>query len=377
MRPETVRKTCGWLLLACAVVAVGAWQLRARDAMKNWDPDVARAANRPIPVRTVTVEKRDLEETIGGTSVTLPAQTAQIMIPMSSSEVTDREVKTVNQHPGSVVKQGDTLIEFDPTLFEHVVRQREAIVNKAKMEHETMAKLYEKNAVSGLEVNEAKVEMETAELQMAMAKRDLELCTVTSPINGTIESVNVVPQMRLTGGVTLATVHQLDPIFVQMDFPMERIDSLEVGQPVEVVLDAFPQDTFQGKVTRISPVVSTKTRVLPVIVEVPNPELRIYAGISGFARLKNSKPASTAVPSVAVIKKHEKAMVVCVEDSRAKIREVHTGSLTEGGEVQILDGVAPGDVVMVYGQDAIEENDLVNVDWQQWTRRASADAVAE
>jgi Cu(I)/Ag(I) efflux system membrane fusion protein len=178
--------------------------------------------------------------------------------------------------------------------------------------------------------------------------------------------------MRLTGGATLATVHQLDPIFVQMDFPMERIDSLKVGQPVDVVLDAFPQDTFTGKVTRISPVVSTKTRVLPVIVEVANPEQRIRAGISGFARVKSTKSGTTTVPSVAVIKQQQRAMVVCVEESRAKIREVHTGPLTGSGEVQILDGLNSGDEVIVYGQDAVHENDLVNADWRNWTRRPLA-----
>jgi hypothetical protein len=112
-------------------------------------------------------------------------------------------------------------------------------------------------------------------------------------------------------------------------------------------------------------------------VEVPNPELRIYAGISGFARLKNTKSNTTAVPSVAIIKKHEKAMIVCVEENRAKIREVQTGPLAENGEVEIIEGVAPGDMVMVYGHDAVEENDLVNVDWQQWTRRNRVDAVAK
>ncbi len=369
MRTETVRKACGWLLLACVVAFVGAWQLRARDAMKNWDPDLARKANRPIPVRTVKVEKRDLEETIGGTCVTLPAQTAQIMLPTTSSQVADREVKFVGRHPGADVKQGELLIEFDPTLFAHVVRQREAMVEKSKVEHETMVKLFEKHAVAGLEVITAKVALETAELELALAKRDLELCTVKSPIDGTVEQVNVVPQMRIGGGVMLAVVHQLDPIFVQMDFPMERIDSLKVGQPVEVVLDAFPQDTFNGKVSQISPVVSTKTRVLPVIVEVANPQHRIRAGISGFSRLKSVKPGMTAVPNVAVIKQQQKAMVVCVEDSRAKIREVHTGPMTEAGQVQILDGLKSGDEVVVFGQDALQENDFVNVDWHKWTRR--------
>src|SRR4051794_9159793 len=107
-----IRWTAGLLLLACAVVAIGLWQLRARDAMVAWDPDTARAKNAPLPVRTVTVETKDLEETIGGTAVTYPAETATISIPVSSSQVVDREVKQVNARPGTVVKKGDVLLTF-------------------------------------------------------------------------------------------------------------------------------------------------------------------------------------------------------------------------------------------------------------------------
>jgi RND family efflux transporter MFP subunit len=154
-----------------------------------------------------------------------------------------------------------------------------------------------------------------------------------------------------------------------MDYPMERIDTLDVGQPAEVSLDAFGQETFSGKVIRIAPVVSTKTRVLPVIVEVANPGNRIRAGISGFVRVMSVKPSATTIPSVAVIKKQEKAMVICVEDSRAKLREVQTGPVIQAGHIEILDGLDSGEEVIVFGQDAVQENDVVNADWREWTRR--------
>jgi membrane fusion protein, multidrug efflux system len=156
---------------------------------------------------------------------------------------------------------------------------------------------------------------------------------------------------------------------VQMDYPMERIDSLKLGQMAEVTLDAFAQETFTGKVIRIAPIVSTKTRVLPVMLEISNPDNRIKAGISGFVRIKSMKPDATTIPSVAVIKKQQKAMVVCIKDNHAIIREVRTGNLSKAGEIEILDGLQNGDEVVIYGQDSIQDNDIVNVDWRQWTRR--------
>ena len=124
--------------------------------------------------------------------------------------------------------------------------------------------------------------------------------------------------MHMAGGGVLAVIQKLDPIYVQMDYPMERIDALRIGQTAEVTLDAFAQETFIGKVIRIAPIVSTKTRVLPIMLEVSNPDNRIKAGISGFVHIKTAKSGSTTIPTVAVIKKQQKAMVVCVENNHAE-----------------------------------------------------------
>lgn len=365
-----LQRVIGISVLVLAMVGTALWQVRAQRAMVQWDPVVARKANQPIPVRTVKVDKKDREETIGGTAVTMPARIATITIPMSSSEVVDRTVKAVSSWPGSLVKQGQTIIEFEPALFQQVVREREATLSQANKALEAMQKLFTQKAASGLQLETAKVDVETAKLKFDLAKRDLGLAVIHSPVDGVVEEVNVVPQGQVGGNTTLAVVTQLDPIYVQMDYPMERLDSLKLGQTAEIVLDAFPQDIFAGKVTRIAPVVSTKSRVLPVTLEIPNPENRIKAGIAGFVRIKSAKSAATAVPTVAVIKKDQKSMVVCVENSRAKMREVRTGAVIHEGEIEILDGVKPGEEIVVYGQKDVREDDVVNVDWAQWTHRS-------
>jgi membrane fusion protein (multidrug efflux system) len=364
-----VRWTAGLLLLGCTVVAVGAWQLQARNAMVAWDPDAARSHDQPIPVRTVKVEERTLDESIGGTAVTMPAQTAMVSIPVSSSAAADWLVKEVNFRQGSIVKQGEVLVTFEPTLFQQTVKQRAALADHARRELDSLQRLQVQKAASPMQVSQAAAAVETASLELALAERDLKLCQVSSPVNGVVDQLDVVPQMRVGGGAVVATVHQLDPIYVQMDYPMERLDSLQLGQSAEVTLDAYAQETFTGKVIRIAPVVSTKTRVLPVMLEVPNPDNRIRAGISGFVRVKNAESKAKTVPSVAVIKKQQKAMVVTVKDNHARIREVQTGNVTKSGEIEVLGGLEVGEEVVIFGQDAIQENDRLDTNWHKWTRR--------
>lgn len=369
MHPDTLRRLAGLFALGCAVALVAGWQWHARSALTEWSPTRARNADQPIPVRTVKAEEREFSKTIGGTAVTIPSQSAVISIPVSSSEALDREVTAVHFGVGSVVSKGDTLLEFNSSLFEQIVEQQKAQLEMAKQELEVMTKLHSRNAASGLELATAGVAVKSAEVALGLAERDLELCSVQSPLNGVIESIDVAPQMRLGGDASLAVIHQLDPIYVQMDYPMECCDTLAVGQTAEIILDAFPQEKFTGKVARILPTVATKTRVLPVLVEVANPNNRIRAGISGYVRIAGETSSGTAIPSIAVIKKKQKAMVVRVEDNRAKIQEVRTSPVVQAGYVEVLDGVNMGDEIVVYGQDAVRENDVVNADWQQWSQR--------
>jgi RND family efflux transporter MFP subunit len=363
---------CTLLVLALVTAAVGAWQLRARDAMIQWDPIVARRANEPLPVRTVTVDERSVSETVGGTAVTLPTLSAEITLPVSSSNLVERQVATVNFRPGSTVAKGDVLLTFEPDLFEQTLQQRMAFLAKCQQEHASYVELAKSKAASAMQVREAALAVETAKLELALAKRDRELCDIASPIEGVVDELAVAPGTRVAGSSRLAVIHQLNPIYVEMDYPMERIDQLQLGQAGDVVLDAYSQEVFVGKVIRIAPVVSTKTRVLPVTLEVPNPDNRIKAGISGFVRIKTEKKGVTTVPSVAVVRKQQRAMVVCVENGKACIREVHTGSVTDAGDIEVLDGLKVGEEVVVHGQDALEENDDVNVDWRSWTRREIA-----
>jgi membrane fusion protein, multidrug efflux system len=278
-------------------------------------------------------------------------------------------VKEVNFRQGSIVKQGDVLLTFEPALFEQTVKQREALAGHARSELDSLARLQKQKAASAIQVSEAQVAVATANLELALAQRDLQLCQICSPVSGVVDQLDVVPQMRVGGGAVVATVHQLDPIYIQMDYPMERLDSLHLGQTAEVTLDAYAQETFTGKVIRIAPVVSTKTRVLPVMLEVPNPDNRIRAGISGFVRVKSAESTAKTVPSVAVIKKQQKAMVVTVDNDRARIREVQTGNVTKTGQIEVLSGLELGEEVVIFGQDAIQENDRLDTDWHKWTRR--------
>lgn len=233
------------------------------------------------------------------------------------------------------------------------------------------------------EVSRALKDLELARIDCEETRRGVERSKIRSPIDGILDGKSdIVPGQTVEVTSSLARVFQIDPIHVRLDFPQERIDEIKIGQPVDIVLDSFRNETFTGKVLRTSAQVNLQLRVLPVIVEVKNPYRRILPGISGYARLRSTKKTLT-VPAAAVIQHASKGMVFRVTNGKAELREVKLGSITtESGAVSIADGLKRGDEVVVYHSsfyrhwgeitrlDAyLKHDDLVDSDWRRWVRR--------
>jgi RND family efflux transporter MFP subunit len=226
------------------------------------------------------------------------------------------------------------------------------------------------------DLRKAESDLEAAHADLVSMQHDLDrIQTIKSPLEG---FVNYVSKEPVPGQVTdiipnvMTEILKLDPLFVRMDFPQERIDDLSPGQDAEIVLDPWPKLTFNGKVIRISPQVNSHLRVLSVTIELSNPGNRIKTGISGFVRLKVPKKSMT-VPAHAVQQRGSRAMVFVVEDGKAHIKPVTTGFsfLDDKGEgrVEVKDGVKPGDNVVIYDPTYLNEGMPVNADWRKWTRR--------
>jgi RND family efflux transporter MFP subunit len=229
-------------------------------------------------------------------------------------------------------------------------------------------------------IAKARSDLAAAEEHLALAREGLEQCRLKALVDGLVDGLALVPGQRIKPYTPLAQVLQIDPLFVKMDFPQERLGDLALGQQAEVVLDSFPQETFSGKVVRILPELDAKLRILPVWIQLANPKHRLRPGITGFARIHAVKQA-LVVPATAIISRDGKAMVFRVEQGRARLRPVKVGATVGIGMREINSGLTMGDEVVIYSNfysDAgnlvheggfLQDNDPVDSNWRKWARR--------
>lgn len=448
------------VLAAAGVLWVYVWAESAKDLA---DPERARRAGRPIPVRTAAVEESDFEEVFGGTALTVPSEIAPIRLGPSrgfkvNDPVSELRILRVNAHEGDRVRKGQLLFEVDDRVFQQVAKHqeiavqtavaelervtKEATLNKklraldlaaaqsgltfrrAELDNRTKAfdvaeKLYRHKATSVLEyyevrsqlvqasfqlsdaefhlqrardaidvgrlsdeknISKATNDLEVEKLDLDVARRDLERCHMRSPLDGYVGKVETAPGAIIGISDALTHIEQTDPLHVRVDLPQEHCNAIAIGQPAEITLDSHPGETFPGTTIRISAHVNPDLRILPVVVELRNPDNRLKTGVSGFVRFRRGK-RTTSVPSVSVLRSGERAMVFRVEKGRARIREIRPGNVLEVGRLEVLQGLSAGDQVVVFqnfyrhsGELTerncyLQDNDPVDVEWRKWARR--------
>lgn len=175
--------------------------------------------------------------------------------------------------------------------------------------------------------------------------------TLTSPIAGVLQELNVRAGMTVATGDTLARVNGLSSVWLAVAVPESDAGAITVGQAVEAHLPAFPGTTLSGNVSAILPETNPDSRTLRVRVELPNPDGRLRPGLTAQVRLNRSTEQSVLwVPSEAVIRTGRRALVMLAEDAgRYRPVEVFLGQESDG-KTAIVKGLEAGQKVVTSGQ---------------------------
>jgi Cu(I)/Ag(I) efflux system membrane fusion protein len=214
----------------------------------------------------------------------------------------------------------------------------------------------------------------------AVAKdgRQRTVVTVTSPIGGAIQTLDVRQGMTVSMGQSLAQVSGLGTVWLTAAVPETGAGPLRVGAPARVELAAFPGEAFAGRVSAILPAAQTESRTLQVRIELPNQNGRLHPGLFGTAHLGGAPHPALVVPSEAVIRTGKRALVMlALQGGRFQPAEVQVGR--EGGDrTEILAGLAEGQKVVASGQFLIDsEASLAGLQARPLSAEPGASAKAQ
>jgi cobalt-zinc-cadmium efflux system membrane fusion protein len=322
---------------------------------------------------TVTTQDLPTDDVVTSGKIDVnPNRVSKVLLPVAG-RIAEVLVKT-----GDGVRKGQPLLSIESpdadaamTAFlsaQATVMQAHSALTKATADADRLADLFEHNAVAQKEVLNAQSALAQAKAALAQAQalqeqgeRRLAVLgltpgnykqrvVVSSPLAGKVLDLSVVPgEFRNDMTASVMTIADLSTVWVTSQVPESYIRFVQTGERVEINLVAYPGETFEGRVMRIADTVDPQTRTVKVQAELKNPNGRFRPEMYGSIHHVESTAAMTVVPYAALVQDGERT-VVFVEQAPGQFveRDVTVGKRA-GDVVRIVDGVSPGDSIVVDG----------------------------
>ena len=200
-----------------------------------------------------------------------------------------------------------------------------------------------------------------SEAATKLSDRQLRDTEIRAPFDGYVERRLVNLGELVKTQMPVMAIVRLDPLKVIAEIPERMAPWIDGGRPVELRVDAYPNRTFTGKVTRISPAVNTGTRAFPFEAVVPNSDGAFKPGTFARVHVESAKVDEVlTLPFAALQYRYGVNRVFVVSGNRLEMRELKVGERL-GDRIEVTSGVKPGEQVTVTDVETLNGGELVAV----------------
>jgi RND family efflux transporter MFP subunit len=233
----------------------------------------------------------------------------------------------------------------------------------SQQEYEKQKSLYEKGGVTLRELRNSEVSKTNAQYNFENAQIQMTKMSVKAPFSGVIVDLPYYTSgVRVAQGSPMVTLMSYNQMYMNINLPEKNIGELKLGQEVLVTNYTLPEDTIQGKVSELSPAISTETRTFSGKIEISNPELKLRPGMFVKADIITARKDSTIVIPKDVILTGGRGKYVFIvgRNSAADDRRITTG-LENQNFVEITEGLSVNDRLIIKGFETLRDDAKVRI----------------
>ena len=313
------------IALAATMVGCGSNGTKSSAVVAQEEPAVA------VKVCTAETSKMEITETY--TSEILPYKQNDIT-PAAQGLHIDKILVDV----GDYVKAGDIVATMNRTSL----KQLEINLATVEDSYNRMKPVHEAGGISDQQILELE---NTLNLQREMVDNMRRNSEIKSPISGVITARNYENGDLFTS-MPILHVMQINQLKVMANVSEQYYPNVKVGDKVDINVDIFPGESFEGKVSRIAPALDAATRTFSVEITIPNAKERLRPGMFARATFHMGEIEGVMVDDVAVQKQagSSERFVYVINNGVAEFRFVRDGRRV-GTKVSIVEGLEPGEQV--------------------------------
>ncbi|HEY2581002.1 MAG TPA: efflux RND transporter periplasmic adaptor subunit [Mucilaginibacter sp.] len=260
---------------------------------------------------------------------------------------------------GQHVSKGQVLVQLDNSVLNQNIAQAETQVNLNHTLYDRQKNLWDQKIGTEVQYLQAQTALQNSQKQVAVLHQQADMYRITSPINGTVDQMDLKLGQVIQPGANGLRIVNADLLKVKADVPESYSGTINEGDHVKVIVpDA--NDSLMANVTFAAKVIDQTSRSFGVEIKLPSnkslrPNMTAILKIADF-----SKKNSIVIPLNAIQRSDTATFVFVDENGVAKKKNIKVGA-TYGGKSEILSGLSAGDQLVTQGAGDIEDGDKLRV----------------
>ena len=266
---------------------------------------------------------------------------------------------------GQKVTKGQLLARIDDGGLSNQLAQMETQAALAKTTFERQQNLWNQKIGSEIQYLQAKTNYEAQLKAVAQMKAQLAKTIVRAPFSGVIDEVITEKGQVVAPGQPLMRIVNLSNMYVASNIPENFIGKIKNGASVEVFIKSIGK-TVTGKVRQVGNYINPNNRNFSIEIAVPNQDNLLRPNQVAVLKIADyTKANAVLIPESIVTENASGEKIVYTINSQSKKavavkKEIKTG-LTSGANIEVLEGLANGDVVIIEGARSVQDGDAVEV----------------
>lgn len=274
------------------------------------------------------------------------------------------QVKKIHVQEGDRVQQGELLVSLSTSVIRNNLKQVESQLALATITFEKQRDLWQQEIGSEMEYLQAKTNKESLESQRQMLLSQLDMSLIKAPYAGIVDNISIKPGEMASPGMPVLQLVNLTDLKVKGNLSESFLQSIQVGDNVDVTFPALPGVKKHVPITRLGQIIDQDSRTFTVEVKLTNPKDIIKPNMLALLQVMDyQKKEALVVPSI-IIKEDMKGKYLYTltngEEYKAHKQYIETGR-SYNDQTVVLQGLRPGDKIIVSGYNKVSDGAQVAI----------------
>lgn len=264
-------------------------------------------------------------------------------------------IVSLNVQEGDRIAQGGVIAKLDDEMLQLQIDNLEVSIEGQKNDDNRYTSLSKDAAIPAVQVEKTKLGLKSSEIQKKQLQKQLRGTVLKAPFSGVITKKLVDLGSVIGMGSPVVEITDVSSLKLTVNVPERDIMKFSMNQLVNVSIDVYPGEMFQGKVSLIS-IQADKTHNFKVQVLVNNAKGILRAGMYGTSSLVNSSSISAfSIPRKALVGSTKQPKVYVIRNGKAVLVSFNAGT-ADGEFIEVVSGLSKNDKIVIKGQVNLTNN---------------------